>query len=140
MARRWGFMTRKNFGMTLTMKKLTNTTKKNSTFQQGDIVIANVRYVESNKQKPRPVLVISSSQHNLKRKDLIILKISSTEVRNKEWEAMIPEGVKTGLKKASKVIFDHVTVVSKDLVEPIGRIDDETLEEVKDKLKLLFGI
>lgn len=105
-------------------------------------MIARIDYSEPDLQrsKIRPALVISSSEHNRYRKDLVLLKISSRPVRNDRWEVAIAGNKTTGLVRRSKVVCDHVKTLSKDSVEKIGRIDSPTLIRVRRKLSLLFGL
>lgn len=137
-------MTHRNFGTTGTIRKLTNTTKKNGmTYKPGDIVIAKISFSEANSGnvKLRPVLVVSTESHNKSRNDLVVLKISSKSISDTRWEIPIKEVKQTGLIMPSKIVCDGVKTVCKEDVKFIGRLDRLTLKKVKKNLEnLLFGI
>ncbi|WP_169726466.1 type II toxin-antitoxin system PemK/MazF family toxin [Desulfotruncus alcoholivorax] len=122
---------------------MTNTTKRNGmNYKPGDIVIARISFSEANtgKVKSRPAMVISTKSHNMRRDDLVLLKISSTPVHDNQWEIPIESSDRTGLAKPSKIICDEVRAVYKGDVRFIGRAGQITLTKVKKKLHLLFGI
>ena len=126
-----------------TMKGLMNTTSVNGrNYKPGDIVLAKIAFAEAQKNgvKRRPALVVSSHHHNKSRRDLVLLKISSKPVRDKNWEIQIPFLPATGLAKPSKVVCDNVTSVYIEGVTLIGRIDDVSMAKVRQKLSSLLGL
>lgn len=135
--------------MTILPKKKTSTIKENGMkqknngkdgFAPGDVVtVKEMRYSDTLESKTRPALVLSSVEHNTTRLDLVVTKISGS-IGNNQWEVNIKKWLEAGLRKPSKVVADHITVVPKTSAKLIGHLDDETFVEVKNKIGLLLGI
>ncbi|WP_243113650.1 type II toxin-antitoxin system PemK/MazF family toxin [Desulfofundulus salinus] len=103
------------------------------------VVVKDMPYKDIPGGKTRPSVVLSSYEHNKARQDLVVAKISGSAVAGK-WDLKIERWLEAGLKKPSKVVCDHITVVSKVSVRTIGRLDAETLAGVREKITLLFGL
>ena len=130
----------KNLTTGMTRNWMSTTEKNGTNYQAGNIVIANLKYSDGDEEKSRPALIVSVKSHNKHRQDLVLLKISSTPVKNNRWEVDITPSKLTGLTKLSKVVCDNVRTISKTSVRYVGRVDDFTLKKVKTKLSLLLGL
>ena len=117
--------------------------QKNSlSFEQGDIVVADIVYSQQFGFKRRPVLVVSNDEYNLTSFDIIVVSISSTEPRSdyeiKLAKADVAEGE---LRAESKIVVDFASTIEKHLVkQKIGRISDRKMREVKQKMKELYAL
>ncbi|GAB6156829.1 hypothetical protein JCM39194_00290 [Desulfotomaculum varum] len=134
--------------MTATPKKMMSILKENGkkqkingkgVFAPGDIItVKNLLYSDKPGGKTRPAVVLSSLEHNTTRLDLVVAKISGSTARD-HWEVNIKKWLEAGLRKPSKVVTDHLTVVPKASVKLIGHLDTDTMAEVKNKIGLLLG-
>lgn len=113
-----------------------------SNIEQGEIVLANVGYSDLSGSKPRPVLVISSTFYNQNSGNLIVLSISSKPVGSKYDSLLANENLIEGeLKLASKILVDFPTTLAKNLCKTkIGKITQQKLLEVKEKMKKLYSL
>lgn len=110
-----------------------------SGFKPGDVITSEIPYSGKDGSKTRPLVVLSSCEHNRTRQDLVVAKISSSAVNNC-WEVAIKKWLEAGLIKPSKVVCDHITVVSKTSAKVIGHMDPKTFAEVKNKIGSLLGL
>lgn len=116
--------------------------KNSSSFEQGDIVVADIVYSQQFGFKRRPVLVISNTSYNKTSSDLIVVSISSTQPKSK-YDLKLNNGdLEEGeLRTESKVIVDFPTTIEKTLAaQKIGKISKEKLKEVKQKIKELYEL
>jgi mRNA interferase MazF len=113
-----------------------------SNFEQGDVVIANIAYSQQIGFKKRPVLIISNTKYNQKSGDIIVISISSTEIKSKYDIKITNENLEDGeLNLESKILTDFPTTIEKELIEnKIGKITKEKLKEVKEKMRELYGL
>ncbi|MBU2100095.1 type II toxin-antitoxin system PemK/MazF family toxin [Candidatus Micrarchaeota archaeon] len=117
--------------------------QKNSlNFEQGNIIIANILYSQQVGFKRRPVLVISNSKYNKHSDDLIVLSVSSTEPKEKYDLKLTNKDLTEGeLRVDSKILTDFPTTIEKSVVtESIGKISNQKLKEVKQKIKELYEL
>ena len=116
--------------------------KNYSSFEQGDIIIANILYSQQVGFKRRPVLVISNSKYNQQSEDLIVLSISSTEPKEKyDLKLANKDLVEGELMVDSKILTDFPTTIEKNLIaQRIGKISAQKLREVKQKIKELYEL
>ena len=116
--------------------------KNYSSFEQGDIIIANILYSQQVGFKRRPVLVISNSKYNQQSEDLIVLSISSTEPKEKyDLKLANKDLVEGELMVDSKILTDFPTTIEKNLIaQRLGKISAQKLREVKQKIKELYEL
>jgi mRNA interferase MazF len=140
-------MTQPRSGTTGTTRNSTSSTSGNGRkqkngrtgFSPGDVLIADVPFTEGNRRKVRPVVVLSSSDHNLVRRDIVTAKISGSEASG-FWEMDIDRWAQFGLQKPSKVVCDHLISVSKTSVRRVGRLDFRTAVGIRRTVKTLLGL
>ena len=117
-------------------------------YDHGDIVVVPFPFVTSEgaSQKARPALIISDHSIDRRFEDLIMVGITSRIVEDpKETEYKIIEGTEafrySGLAKASVIRCEYIMTVPRRLVvRRLGRLPDETMKEIKERLKLSLGI
>jgi len=116
--------------------------KNYSSFEQGDIVVANIAYSQQIGFKKRPVLIISNTKYNQKSGDIIVTSISSTKVKSKYDIKLTNRDLTEGeLNLESKILADFPTTIEKELIEnKIGKIKKTKLNEVKEKLSELYEL
>ncbi len=116
--------------------------KNFSSFEQGDIVVADLLYSEQIGVKRRPAIVISNSQYNQRSEDLVLLKVSSKEAMTHYDVPLVQKDLVLGeLEKESKIMADNPATVYKPLItKKIGKISDSKLAEVKQKVKKLYAL
>ncbi|MCX6801851.1 MAG: type II toxin-antitoxin system PemK/MazF family toxin [Candidatus Diapherotrites archaeon] len=116
--------------------------KNSSSFEQGNIVVADILYSQQVGCKRRPVLIISNSDFNRQSADIIVLSISSTPARAKYDVELENKDLEKGeLRTESKILADFPTTIEKAVVsQEIGKISKQKLNEVKQKLKELYEL
>lgn len=113
---------------------------QDSSFEQGEIVVADIVYSQQFGFKRRPVLVVSSTAHNSASLDIIVVSISSTKPRSEYELKLAKADISEGeLRYESKIIIDFATTIEKHLItQRIGKISDRKMQEVKRKMKELY--
>ncbi|MFA4855882.1 MAG: type II toxin-antitoxin system PemK/MazF family toxin [archaeon] len=116
--------------------------KSSSSFEQGDVVTADIVYSQQFGFKRRPVLVISNTNYNKTSADLIVISISSTQPKSKYDLKLGNSDLAEGeLRAESKIIVDFPTTIEKTLIpQKIGKISAQKLREVKQKIKELYEL
>src|SRR3989338_4520926 len=116
--------------------------KNYSNFEQGDIVIATLMFSEQIGTKRRPALVISNKEYNSMTDDVIVLKVTS-KVKDYPFDVELKENdLESGMLKYESVIqADFPVVIDKDsITQKIGKVSEEKLQEVKQKIRELYGL
>lgn len=111
-------------------------------FKQGDIVIADIRYSNFENSKYRPALVASNTNYNKIGDDIILIKITS-KLKNRPFDILLNQSdLEFGRMKATGIIkSDFLIVVEKRLIKfVVGRVKQEIVQQVKEKLKEVFYI
>jgi mRNA interferase MazF len=113
-----------------------------SNFEQGDLVVAHIMFSEQVGVKRRPALVISNSKFNKESDDLILLKITSKGSKTRYDVRLTPKDLEKGkLKTESQIMTDNPVTAYKKLIESkIGKISNQKLKEVKQKIRGLYGL
>ena len=111
-------------------------------FEQGDIVIAQLLFSEQIGLKIRPALVISNTHYNEKNDDIVLLKITSAEKKTKYDLALTEKDMQTGkLKAESTIMVDNPVTTYKGMIQTkAGKITKEKLNQVKEKIVELYEI
>ena len=90
--------------------------------------------------KPRPALVIQSSQFN-EHATVTVLPVTSTLVAAPLLRITVQPSPESGLHKPSQVMVDKAMTVKRDKIGPaFGRIDADALVEVERCLAVFLGI
>ncbi len=113
-----------------------------SNFEQGDLVVADLIFSEQTGVKRRPALVISNSKFNRESDDLILLKITSQGSKTKYDVLLTSKDLEKGrLKTESQIMVDNPVTAYKKIIETkIGKISNQKLKEVKQKIRELYGL
>ena len=109
--------------------------------KRGDIFYADLGPVIGSEQDGiRPVLVIQNDIGNKYSPTVIVVAIT-TKIKHKLPTHIPVKKGRGGLSKDSVILIEQIRTLDKSrLKEKIGTIDRETLDKVKDALKLSFSI
>jgi len=113
-----------------------------SSFEQGEIIVAPIPFSSQISAKIRPCLIISRKEYNNKTEDIIVLKITS---KGKDYpfdiELKRKDLTKGELTQESVIQADFPVVIEKrSVTQSIGKISNQKLKEVKQKIKELYGL
>ena len=109
--------------------------------KRGELWFIDLSPVRGHKQSGRrPGLVISVDRFNQSPADLIIIIPVTT--REKGIRSHVPiEPSKSGLNKVSFIKCEDIRSVSKErLMHHVGEVDQGTLSQVEDKLRILMDL
>lgn len=109
--------------------------------KRGDIFYADLSPVVGSEQDGiRPVLIIQNDIGNKYSPTVIGLAITTKSKSNIPTHIPIKAGI-CGLEKDSIILVEQVRTLDKTrLKEKIGTLDNKTMEQVKEALKLSFNI
>ncbi|MDO8625167.1 MAG: type II toxin-antitoxin system PemK/MazF family toxin [Candidatus Diapherotrites archaeon] len=113
-----------------------------SNFDQGEIVVAPIPFSGFSDAKTRPALVLTPAAYNRKSEDVIVLKVTS-HVKDYPFDVNLRaiDLTSGALKQESVVQVDFPVVIDKaSITQIIGRITPKKLQEVKRKIKELYGL
>ena len=94
-------------------------------------------------KKIRPSLVVSNDAQNEYDKEIIVVPLSSQELKDiKPYEIFIKRNKENGLDEDSKVLFNRLRNIEKEtrLGDYIGVVSKEIMEEAKEKLKIVLDL
>lgn len=112
--------------------------------KKGTIVLVQFPFTNFTSSKRRPALILSAN--NELKKDVIVAFISSilpqyflaSDIILTETQKSFTE---TGLHKSSVVKLDKVMTIDIDLITgELGKISDELIVEVNQKIKIIFDL
>ncbi|MDR2074428.1 MAG: type II toxin-antitoxin system PemK/MazF family toxin [Oscillospiraceae bacterium] len=117
--------------------------KINLKVKKGDIFYSNLSPVVGSEQGGlRPVLIVQNDVGN-KFSPTVIAAAITTQPKNK-LPTHIPikaSKVEAGLSKDSTILLEQIRTIDKSrLIEKVGRIDDESLQEVNKALIVSLGL
>lgn len=104
--------------------------------QKGDLVLVPFPFTDLSSIKKRPALVLVDN------KDDVTLSFITTKLHWREAEDVVLKPTKSnGLKKQSLLRLAKITTLDKSLVVgKLGQISSKKMQELNDKLKLLFEL
>jgi mRNA interferase MazF len=105
--------------------------------KQGDVFWVNFDpAVDAEAKKTRPAVVVSNDINNEHSPIVSIAPITSKVTRVYSFEVELPEGT-ANLPSRSKIMVNQTRAVDKArLVQPVGRLSDTLIAQVKKALKL----
>ena len=90
--------------------------------------------------KARPVVIVQSDDYN-DFDSIILCLFTSFEAEDRETRVMINPTDKNGLNKKSYVMTDKIVTVKKTMLhEAIGKLSNEEMKEISQKLKDILGL
>ena len=107
-------------------------------YSRGEIVLAEVPYIDSNQSKRRPVLIISTDTYNQSRSDVIVLPITS---QYSSFESFyIKDWKEIGLARPSEIRYTILTIPQRFIVKKYGRLPRGSLLGVTKRIAEKIGI
>jgi mRNA interferase MazF len=109
------------------------------TYEFGEVVLVPFPFTNQSTQKKRPAIVISSSEYNATRPDLILIAVTS-QVKTPLLfgEMMISDWQAAGLLKLS-VIKPVITTIQNDLIiQKLGKLTSVDAHSLADLLVFLM--
>jgi PemK-like protein. len=104
----------------------------------GDIATALFNFPDQTGAKRRPVLVISSEEHNIKTGNAVVLAISSRPPKN-GYDQKVESCETSGLNALSSTVrTGQVLTISCELLQKIGFLPEEQYRRIKPLLAKLF--
>lgn len=105
-----------------------------ATVKQGDIVLVPIDYTDLSGTKKRPTLVISSDRYNERRKDMVILAITSQipprlerdDYKLSEVDLRFARLNKPSIVKVGKIL----TMDKKLILRKLGRLKPKTIRDI----------
>jgi len=121
-------------GLRKTMRKIT------VTYKAFDIVVVPFPFVDSEKSKRRPAVVLSSATHFNNKIDHSIMAMI-TSARNEPWplDYLIDDLKSTGLSKPSLVRMKFFTLDHRLILEKIGKLSKKDQHAFGDNVKTLMA-
>jgi mRNA interferase MazF len=101
------------------------------------------RKQEKEISKIRPALAISNNIQNELDEQMIMAPLTSDEINEvADYEVFVKNTKETGLDKPSKVLLQRIKAVEKELrlIDYLGEVDKETMEKVKEGLKIVLDL
>ena len=110
-------------------------------FKQKEIWLVPFPYSDFNKEKKRPVLIISQNEYNKTSKDILVCQIT-TKFKNNKYSAKVEEiDLEYGsLPYSSEIRCDKINVLSKDLfIRKFSKINCSKYDECFEKISFLLS-
>lgn len=103
---------------------------------KGDIILVPFPFTDLSATKNRPALVLASDSG-----DVTLAFITTRQHWIREWDLNLEPTEENGLKKTSIVRLAKITTLEKTLIlGRLGRISENKMAQLNNKLKLLFSI
>ena len=111
------------------------------TFEQGDIVLAEVPFSDASGTKRRPVMVVSSKAHNAKSLDVIVFAITSNLVNAEHSVPIDNTDLSDGtIVRPSLIKVDHVLTLDKSvLFRKLCRVKPDVVAKAKAILAAIIS-
>lgn len=108
--------------------------------RHGDIVLIPVPFTDLSSQKRRPVVVISNDIYHRMTQDIVVVAMTSN-VRQTSYGFVIgtKDLEKGTLNRPSQIRVDKIYTLSQSIiVKTFGRVNDETLSKIRERLHSLI--
>jgi len=111
-----------------------------TSYKFGDVVLVSFPFTDQTITKKRPAIVVSSTDYNRQRPDLIIMAVTSRVKPSPSLgEVMVTQWKQTGLIKPS-VIKPICTTVEKGLVlKKLGLLTQQDQQSLRAALQTILG-
>ena len=106
----------------------------------GTVVWLRFPYVDQDKSKTAPAVVLSTSQYQASCDDVIVARVTTNlQITKRFGSVIIQNQAACGLTKPSVIKPVVMTVAQSDIVATLGTLDEGTLLELKLSFKNVFG-
>jgi mRNA interferase MazF len=109
-------------------------------YRQGDILLIPFPFSDLSSTKQRPVLVLSNSDYNRSRQDILAAAITSNVLERDYLVRLTTEDLVQGhLKMESGIRVDKIYTLSQQIiVKKFGTVNQTVVAQVKEKLHQLL--
>ena len=108
-------------------------------FRSGDIVVVDYPHVETALFTRRPALIISDMPIGPDGLVIWVLMITSSVNRGWTGDLVIEDHAGAGLPIPSVIRTEKIATLEAEGAEPIGRIDDALMAEVRERMVAYLG-
>lgn len=108
-------------------------------FKRGEVILVEVIFSSGGGTKLRPALVLSDSEYNKTRDQIIISAITSNVDNIYEGDTKIIEWEKAGLKVPSLATAVLQTVKKDRIQKRMGKIDAHDFEKIEENISRALG-
>ena len=106
-----------------------------TTYNKGDVYLANVIFTDGSEIKKRPVVIVSGKEFNSKRDEIVVSAITSNIIRKIYGDIPIQNWDKAGLLYPS-VATGLLFTLKKDLLgKKLGNLTDSDLFELNNSIR-----
>jgi len=105
--------------------------------EQGDIVLIPIPFTDLSSQKRRPVIVNSNNQYDAKRRDVVVVAMTSNP-QPTDYSFLISSSdlVKGTLNRSGKIRVDKIYTMSQTMIaKTFGRVSPTTLDRIRTTLQ-----
>lgn len=105
----------------------------------GDIILVPFPFTDQTTTKKRPAVVVSSTQYNQKRPDLVLMAVTSQVKPTASFgEVFISQWKKAGLIKPSAIKPVFTTIEKKLILKQLGRLHREEQQSLRETINTLL--
>lgn len=110
--------------------------------KRGDIWIAEFPLIKESRKPTRPCLVISNDLQNEYGKWIVVIALTTKDIKNVEpFEVFVEKTKELKIDKPSKLKFNYPQTIDKErLKEYLGIVDRKVIEEAKKAWKISFDM
>ncbi len=106
----------------------------------GDIILVPFPFTDQTGTKKRPAVIVSSSQYNSSRQDLVLMAITSQIKKPLRFgEIEIVEWQTAGLLKSSVIKPVLTTIENKLVLRGLGKLEQTDTINLRNTLSKIFG-
>ncbi len=111
------------------------------TYEQGDVVLAQVPYTDLTKVKQRPALILSGRTYNQSSQDYFVCPLTSNLSNTPHSVKVTPRDMVDGqLHKISLVKANHMFALHRSGIERVlGRVDPDIVKQVLQELQSILS-
>ncbi|MCO6412629.1 MAG: type II toxin-antitoxin system PemK/MazF family toxin [Thiogranum sp.] len=111
-----------------------------TSFKFGDIILVPFPFTDQSRSKKRPAVIISSTNYNSERPDLIIMAVTSQLKQSHTFGEVIVENWQSaGLLKPSAIKPVITTIEKRLVIKAMGRLNADDCAALKESLQAILG-
>jgi mRNA interferase MazF len=104
--------------------------------EQGDIVLVPIPFTDLTATRRRPVIVVSNNRYNNSSQDVVVVAMTSNlTTAPYSFQVSSADLAEGTLNRPSRVRVDKIyTLAAKIIVKRFGKVDDPTLDRIRQTL------
>jgi mRNA interferase MazF len=110
-----------------------------TTYNFGDVVLANFPFTNQQASKKRPAVIVSSDKYHEERDDVIIMAITSNLDDWRVGDVLLKHWEESGLIEESMAKAVFLSLEKSLVFRKLGKLAAEDAETVKESIKAAFG-